>query len=189
MGIMIGFVFVSCFPIRANEIIGLADTKPSKEKKVYFTIRYGQGGFRDDRSPIGKLGGGQLTLDIKPSTSPFAISLSAEYYTNSAEPTHPYEIADMFSCNFLYMTEPFNIERINLFTGLGFGGLRVPKSEDEPDEMEWGFLSNIEAGINIRIAWKIGIYGMYKYLYSRNDPVIYFSEHIVLFGITFNFGL
>ena len=74
----------------------------STDKKIYFTIRLGQGGFTDDRSPIGKLGGRQLTLDIKPRTFPIAISISNEYYTNSADPTHSYEIAGLIAANFLY---------------------------------------------------------------------------------------
>lgn len=35
----------------------------SAQEKFDFTIRLGQGGFSDDRSPIGKLGGGQIALD------------------------------------------------------------------------------------------------------------------------------
>ena len=83
----------------------------SKEKKVYFTIRLGQGEFRDDRSDIGKLGGGQLTLDIKPRKYPVAISISGEYYTNSPDPTHSYEIAH----NLLYMTKLFKKARGQMF--------------------------------------------------------------------------
>ena len=49
------------------------ESSASQEKKIYFTFRLGQGGFRDDRLPIGKLGGGQLTLDIKPAKYPVAI--------------------------------------------------------------------------------------------------------------------
>ena len=40
----------------------------------YFRIRLGQGGYRDDRSPVGKLGGGQLSLDVLPCILPVAIS-------------------------------------------------------------------------------------------------------------------
>lgn len=56
--ILIGFVFISCFPCKADAMVSQTDSLSSGEKKVYFTIRYGQGGFRDDRSPIGKLRGG-----------------------------------------------------------------------------------------------------------------------------------
>ena len=88
------------------------------------------------------------------------------------------------------MKKPFKTERINLFAGGGLGRLEVPK--DESDSMEKGVLYNIEGGINVRAFWKIGFYGIYKYLYANkeidNVEVIDFSEHIVLLGITFNFG-
>jgi len=71
-------------PTQNYHTIPLKDSSSSKKKKVYLTIRLGQGGFRDDRSPIGKLGGGQLTLDIKPVKYPIALSITNEYYTNSA---------------------------------------------------------------------------------------------------------
>ena len=71
--------------------------------------------------------------------------------------------------------------------------MEVPKGEDEPDEMERGILYNMEAGINVSVFWKIGLYGIGKYLYAmkevNNTKVINFSEWIVLLGITFNFGL
>ncbi len=156
------------------------------------TLRLGQGGFYDDRSPLGKLGGGQVTLDIKPIRYPFAISLTTEYYTNSNKPTHPYEIAGLLAVNLLYMKKPFKTERVNVFMGGGMGRLEVPK-EDKPDDREIGIVYNLEAGINIRAFWKIGFYGISKYLYAHkeknNIKVIDFSEFIVLLGITFNFGL
>ena len=174
-------------------MVGSTDSLSSTEKKIYFTIRLGQGGFTDDRSPIGKLGGGQLALDIRPSKFPIAISVSNEYYTNSADPTHSYEIAGLITVNFLYMTKVLKTERVNLFAGGGIGGLEVPKGVDEPDTMERGILYNIEGGINIRAFWKIGFYGIYKYLYAKkeinNVKLIDFSEHIALLGITFNFSL
>jgi hypothetical protein len=171
----------------------LTDSSSSKKKKVFFTIRLGQGGFRDDRSPIGKLGGGQLTLDIKPSQYPIAFSISNEYYTNSPDPTHSYEIAGLIAVNLLYMTKLFKSERTNFFIGGGIGRLEVPKGENESNEMERGMVYNMEAGINVRIFWKIGLYGIGKYLYAmkeeQNIKVINFSEWIMLLGITFNFEL
>ncbi len=165
----------------------------SKEKKVYFTIRLGQGGFRDDRSEIGKLGGGQLTLDIKPGKYPVAVSISNEYYTNSPDPTHSYEIAGLTAINLLYMTKPFKSERANVFMGGGIGRLEVPKGENEPDSVVKGSMYGIEAGINFRLFWKIGFYGVGKYLYAQKEnngiKVIDFSEGIVLLGFTLNFGL
>jgi hypothetical protein len=156
------------------------------------TLRLGQGGFNDDRSPQGILGGGQVTLDIKPVKYPFAISLTTEYYTNSANPTHSYEIAGLLAINLLYMKKPFKTERVNVFLGGGLGRLEVPK-DDKPDDREIGIVYNLEAGINVRAFWKIGFYGITKYLYAQkeknNIKVIDFSEFIVLLGITLNFGL
>ena len=169
------------------------ETSSSNKKKVYFTIRLGQGGFKDDRSPIGKLGGGQIALDIKPSKYPIALSISNEYYTNSPDPTHSYEIAGLIAVNLLYMTKLFKSGRTNFFIGGGIGGLEVPKGENDSDEIEKGIVYNMEVGVNVRVFWKIGFYGIGKYLYARkeinNVKVINFSERIILLCITFNFGL
>ncbi len=169
------------------------ETDTPKGKKVDFIFRFGQGGFRDSRSPIGKLGGGQLALDIKPSTLPIALSISSEYYTNSANPTHSYEIPSLLSVNMLYMAQLFNIERANYFLGGGIGWLEVPKGEDDPDARVKGNLYNLEAGIHVRSFWKIGFYGVAKYLSAQkkvnNIKVIDFNEGIILFGVTFNFSL
>jgi hypothetical protein len=165
----------------------------TEEKRIYFTIRSGQGGFVDNRSPIGKLGGGQLTLDIKPARFPIGISISGEYYTNSPDPVHSYEIAGLTSVNLLYMTKLFDRERINFFIGGGIGRLEVPKGEKQPGSMEYGVCYNIEGGINVRGFWKIGFYGITKYLYANKEKadknVIDFNEFIVLLGFTINFGL
>jgi hypothetical protein len=164
-----------------------------KEKNLYFTLRLGQGGFKDGRSPLGKLGGGQLALDVKPRQLSFALSYSEEYYTNSPDPTHSYEIAGLWAVNLLYMTQLFNIERANIFLGGGFGRLKVPKGEEDPDAMVKGSLYNLEGGINIRLFGPIGFYGIGKYLYAQkktnNRKVIDFSEGIILLGFTINFGV
>jgi len=184
--LVIILVFFPCNKVHALKTDGTTDGLSSTEKKIYFTIRLGQGGFTDDRSPEGKLGGGQLALDIKPGKFPIAISVSKEYYTNSADPTHSYEIASLIAVNFLYMTKVLKTERLNLFAGGGVGRLEVPKDLDESGAMEKGIL------YNIRAFWKIGFYGIYKYLYAvkerNNVKMIDFSEHIVLLGITFNFS-
>lgn len=191
--LLFGFVFFLCFKLNAQKMVSSTDNLSSTEKKIDITIRFGQGGFTDDRSPIGKLGGGQLTLDIKPRKFPIAISISNEYYTNCADPIYSYEIASLTAVNLLYMTKISKTERVNLFVGGGIGSLEVPKGVDESDAMEKGILYNIEGGINIRAFWKIGFYGIYKYLYAKkernNVKVIDFSEHIVLLGIAFNFSL
>lgn len=163
------------------------------EKILDFTLRLGQGGFRDSRSPIGKLGGGQLALDIRPHRYPVALSLSGEYYTNGPAPTHPYEIADLTVVNLLYMTQIFNSERMTFFLGGGIGRLEVPKGESEPDEMVHGTVYNLEAGVRVRLFWRLGMYGVGKYLYANKTmhdmTVIDFSEGIVLLGLTLNFSL
>jgi hypothetical protein len=191
--LLFSFVLISFCKLNAQKIVSSTDSLSSTEKKIYFTIRLGQGGFAEDRSPIRKSGGGQLALDIKPGKFPIAISISNEYYTNSADPTHSYEIAGLIAINFFYMTKLFKTERVNFFAGGGLGGLEVPKGKDEPDAMARGILYDIEAGVNIRAFWKIGFYGIYKYLYAMKDSnkvkVIDFSEHIVLLGMTFNFSL
>jgi len=190
--LVICIVHLSFNQLFAQEEKG-AVSSGSNEKKIYFTLRLGQGGFYDDRSEIGKLGGGQLTLDIKPGKYPVALSISSEYYTNSADPTHSYEIARLTALNMLYMTKPFKSERTTIFLGGGIGGLEVPKGENEPDTMVKGFLYNFEGGINVRLFWKIGFYGTGKYLYAKKKTnsikVIDFSEFIVLLGFTLNFGL
>ena len=183
--LIMGFVLFPLGSIYSQETIYL------KEKKVHFTIRFGQGGFKDCRSSIDKLGGGQITLDIKPAKFPFAISISNEYYTNSPDPTNSYEIASLTAVNLLYMTKPFKTKRVNLFAGGGLGSLEVPR--DGSNVMERGIMYNLEGGVNVRAFWKIGFYGIYKYLYANKDnnnvQVIEFSEHIVLLGITINFSL
>jgi hypothetical protein len=170
-----------------------AETDTLKEKTFDFTLRLGQGGFTDSRSPNGRLGGGQLTLDIKPGTLPIALSISSEYYANSNNPTHSYEIASMLSVNVLYMPQFFNIERVKLFMGGGIGWLEVTGGEEDPDASVRSSLYNIEAGINVRAFWKIGFYGLYKYLNAQknvNDiQVIDFNENIILLGISFSFSI
>ena len=191
--LLFSFIFFPCFKLDAQNMISSSDSLSSTEKKIDITIRLGQGGFTDDRSLIGKLGGGQLALDIKPIKFPIAISVSNEYYTNSADPTHSYEIAGLLAINTLYMAKLFKSERTNIFLGGGIGWLIVPKGENKPDALEMGFLYNLEGGINVRAFWKIGFYGVGKYLYAQKTTNgikrIDFNEGIVLLGITLNFGL
>jgi hypothetical protein len=160
----------------------------SKEKIVYFTFRLGQGLFRDDRSEIGKLGGGQRALDIKLEKYPVAISISNEYYTSSPDPIHSYEIADLTVINLLYMTKLLKSERANVFLGGGIGRLEVPKGENEPDDMMKGTMFDIEGGINVVLYWRMGFYVIGRYLYA-NKNVIDFSEGIVILGLSFNLSI
>ena len=123
----------SCTRLQAQSLKGTFNTtatdSQTSSKRVEFSIRLGQGGFQDERSPIGQLGGGQLTLDIRPVNLPLAFSLSGEYYTNSPEATHNYEIADMTVINLLYVVDPCRWERLRFFAGGGLGKLKVPVVE------------------------------------------------------------
>ena len=53
------------------------DSIPKKDKFIYLTLKYGMGGFSDDRSEIGKLGGGQLALYAKLAELPLGLSISS----------------------------------------------------------------------------------------------------------------
>ncbi|RLC52829.1 MAG: hypothetical protein DRH79_04445 [Candidatus Cloacimonadota bacterium] len=158
-------------------------------KTVDIILRTGQGGFNDNRSDIGKLGGGQIAIDLKLTKYPLALSVSGEYYTNSPAPTNPYEISDMTVFNLLYMKKPFKTDRINVFAGGGLGWLKVPKDFSE-DKTNTGMVFDLEAGANVRVIWKLGFYAIYKYLYAQkernNVKVIDFNEHIGMIGISLN---
>ena len=151
------------------------------------------GGFRDSRSPVGSLGGDQVALDIRPRRLPVAISVATEYYTNSAEPTHSYEISSLLSVNVLYMASLPTNAKFNYFFGGGIGWLEVPKSESEPAARIKDTAYNLEAGIHYRYFEKVGFYVATKYLTAQktvNDlKVIDFSERIILLGVTYNFSL
>lgn len=161
------------------------------EKRFDLTIRSGQGGFVDERSPIGKLGGGELTLDIKLMKYPLALSFSGEYYTNSPFATHDYEIDGAETYSLLYMDKLFGWERVDIFAGGGPGRMHIPVESALPAEIyRSAWYLNLEAGINIRLLWKFGIYGVYKYMYAYRETssvLIDFNEHIILLGLTFNF--
>ncbi len=191
----INFIFATLVVICSTSILNaqyLRSFKDKPLKKVEFTLRTGQGGFNDHRSDIDKLGGGQIALDVKLTKYPVALSLSGEYYTNSPAPTNTYEISDMTVINLLYMKKPFKTERVNLFGGGGMGWLQVPKNGSE-EKTYTGMVYNLEAGINVRVIWKLGFYTIYKYLYAKkevnNVNVIDFNEHIMMIGISLTFSL
>lgn len=179
-----------CITDLSNDSVDILDTVDNK--LFFFTIRLGQGGFNDNRSPINKLGGGQLALDIKYNQYPIAISISTEYYTNSSHPTHTYEISDIKSINILYMSKFYN-NNLNIFAGGGIGLLEVPKSEENPDLKIKTISYNFEIGLNYEVIWNFGLYGIGKYLYACKNidgvNIIDFSEKIVLLGITYNFSI
>lgn len=184
--ILIILVIISGTQLLAADIACATDSTFASEKRIYFTIRYGQGGFKDERSPINKLGGGQLALDIKPGKLPLAISISHEYYTNGPDPTNPYEISGLLAVNCLYSKYLFKNHRLNVFAGAGLGGLKVPQGMDPSAK---GMLYDIEVGFKTRLLGNFGLYGVYKYLYANKEELISFSEHIILVGINFTFGL
>jgi len=163
------------------------------DKKLDFTIRFGQGGFKDDRSPVGDLGGGQFAVDIKPRDFPVALSFSSEYYTNSRYPSQPYEIKSLYSVNLIYMDQLFNYTKTDYFLGAGFGRLKVPRGEAYPGVKVSGGLYNLEAGIHIKTFERFGFYGVAKYLHAQKDvdhtKVIDFNETIVMLGLTYRFSL
>jgi hypothetical protein len=163
-----------------------ADTVSDSGKKVYFTIRFGKGGFKDHRSEIGRLGGGQLALDIRHGRLPIALTLSTEYYSNGPDPTHPYELDYLAAMNISYSEYLLRNQRLNLFAGGGTGWMVVPQGTD-PEVT--AMLFDIEAGVQAKLLWKFGIYGVYKYLYAHKGSYVDFSEHIILLGINFTFGL
>ena len=90
---------------------------------------------------------------------------------------------------------PYHVKerRFSYFVGGGIGQLEVPKYENDPEKVEKGWLFNMEAGMNYRVIWKFGLYGIGKYLYAQkkvnSNKIINFNELIVLLGLTFNFGI
>jgi hypothetical protein len=180
---------ISLFVCTQSHAQSINTPNQEAEKSISVTLRVGQGGFSDDRSDINKLGGGQMAIDIKHADFPIALSYSGEYYTNSANPKHSYEIAELYAINALVMHQ---IKRVTLFAGGGLGGLDVP-SDNAPGKMHKGTHVNFEAGVNVLAFWKIGFYGIYKYLYAQKKvkavKVINFNEHIVLIGITLNLNI
>ena len=163
-----------------------SDSLKTEEKKVYFTLRLGTGGYQNSSSPIGKLGGGQLALDIRHGRIPLALGIFTEYYTNSSDPTHSYEISNLAGVNCYYSRYLLKSHRLNIFAGPGFGGLKVPQGSDSSAS---GVFFDFEAGIHARLLWKFGLYGTYKYLYAHKEEAFSFSEHIFLLGLNFTFGL
>lgn len=169
------------------------DTVPAtKHKTVEIAIRTGQGGFSDSRSDINKLGGGQMALDVRLTRWPVALSFSGEYYTNSPEPAHYYEIADMMVLNVLYMPQIKRWKRVRPFMGAGGGLLKVPWNND-PEDLVTGTVFDAECGVDYRLFWKVGFYGLYKFLYAQNQVngrrYIDFCEHIWLIGFSLRFSI
>lgn len=173
-------------------IAAIADENTSEALYADFSVRIGQGGFRDNRSEIGKLGGGQVTFDIQPVKLPITISLSSEYYTNSPDPTHAYEISNMYVLQTFYTYQSRRFDRVKLFAGGGLGYLEVPEEGNSENSYQ-GFSFNAEAGINVRAFWRIGVYGIARYLFASktvdSNRVIDFNEAIGMLGLSYRFSI
>lgn len=156
-------------------------------------IRLGQGGFNDNRSDIGKLGGGQISIDMRPRNSSFALSISSEYYTNSPDPTHSYEIPFLIATNILYYPPVLSFKKTEVFIGAGTGWLGVPDEQNNPNDTVIGTHYNLEAGMHYQAFHRFGFYAVAKYLSANkrvdNIQFIDFNETIGLVGLTYRFGL
>lgn len=186
-------VFVCVVLLFPGLLYAQSDSDSSSLPSCDFTIRMGQGGFYDDRSPIGRLGGGQATVDVYPRSWPVGVSIFTEYYTNSNDPTHSYEISNLVALNLLYTRQLFGINQVKYFLGAGAGWLDVPLGEDDPGEYVSTDVYNLEAGVSVLAFWKIGFYGVVKYLTAHRTmngvDVINFDEIAWFVGITYSFSL
>lgn len=177
-----------------------ANTDFSMGKKVYFTFRLGVGSSAE-------LGGAsQASLDIRPVKLPIAVSILAESYRRSPLRKYYAEPDDVWfaAINLLYMPHPLRIKmqdftlRVNFFLGGGIGGLKLWKYErtddpswrEEPYATERGIMYNLEAGINVRVFWKLGFYASTKYIYAKKKrdgvKVIDLNSTSWLVGLTLN---
>jgi hypothetical protein len=144
------------------------------------TLRLGQGGFTDNRAPDGRVGGGQLCMDIKFNDLPLAASVGLEYYTKSAEPTDPYEIPGFLMGYIFYVIPLAEKWPTDLYLGGGIGRIRIPQGEK-------AVAFQAIARIGTKVFWKIGIYAEGKYINSKKN-LIDFNEAALLIGISLNFA-
>ena len=145
------------------------------------TLRIGQGGFRDDRSPDGNIGGGQVCLDVQFSDLPVALSIGQEYYTRSSDPTQSYEIPSIVMGTVCYVIPLADEWPTDLHLGGGIGSLRIPQGEN-------AVALQAIARIRTKAFWKLGVYAEGKYIYSSGE-LIDFSEAALLVGISFSLHL
>ncbi len=145
------------------------------------TLRVGQGGFRDDRASDGKLGGGQVCVDVEFSDLPVAVSIGQEYYTKSPEPTQSYEIRSILMGAVFYVIPLAEEWPTDLHLGGGIGRLSIPQGEK-------AVALQAIARIRTKAFWKLGIYAEGKYIYSRGK-LIDFNEVALLIGISFSLRL
>jgi hypothetical protein len=160
-------------------------------KNADLIARWGQGGFRDSRADDGKLGGGQIALDIARCGSPFAVTLSSEFYTEGSvsDAEYSYEISDMYLLNMLYTKPLPGFERTDYLLFAGIGRLKVPYRGSKVDSE----LFNLGAGLHWKRFEHFGFYALLKYLYAQEDSggetVIDFNETILLLGVSYRFSL
>jgi hypothetical protein len=166
-----------------------------KAKTVYVTIRFGQGGFSDDRSPSGKFAGDQGALDIKLAKLPVAISYLGEVLYGGEFDDESEERIDLWAVNIAHVSKPFRSERINVSLGGGIGRLRIEREWPDGSKVKTPActLYNLEAGVNVRAFWVIGFYivGKYSYAQKKTDKakVVDFKESGFFFGLTVNVGI
>jgi hypothetical protein len=164
-----------------------------KAKTAYVTIRFGQGGFRDDRSPSGKFAGDQGALDIKIAELPVAVSCLREVLYGGEFDDGSEERIDLWAVNVAHVSKPFRSERINVFLGGGIGRLRIEREWPDGSLVKTPActLYNVEGGVNVRAFWAIGFYIVGKYSYAQKktgNGVVDFKESGFFFGLTINVG-
>ncbi|MDH5394194.1 MAG: hypothetical protein OEY11_13490 [Gammaproteobacteria bacterium] len=172
-------------------IVTIVNVQAASPTEYRYTLRYGTGGFNDARSPLNKLGGDQLGLDIRIKDSALSLLLASEYYTNSPDPTHAYEISRMYSINLLYHADTLLINNASIFMGGGVGRLSVPETETNPGSYISSDLLSLEAGLYLRPYQPFGFFGLIKYLYAEKNVAghndIDFNELIFLIGVSYDF--
>lgn len=154
-------------------------------------VRIGQGGLRDERVPDGKLGGGQLALDLKRADFPLVVSIATEYYKKSPQACDPYEIQGMWVAYLLYRRPLPTTWDSDVYLGGGIGLLEVPESGKENTGMERAIGFDAAFGVSTKLFWRIGAYIEGKYLYSRETEegmrTVDFSDFGALVGLFLDF--
>ncbi len=156
-----------------------------------FAVRWGQGGFSDNRAEDNKVGGGQLALDVAGCGSPLVFTISSEYYTKGPvwDAEHNYEISNMYALNLQYTRPLPGFERTDYFLLAGTGRLKVPDRGSKVDSE----LYNFGVGLHWKRFEHFGFYTLLKYLYAQEDvggePIIDFKETILLLGVSYRFSL
>ncbi|MCK4707300.1 MAG: hypothetical protein KAU21_01695, partial [Gammaproteobacteria bacterium] len=182
-------LFTLSVPLFAEQV----NTDTPKQDQYRYTIRYNKGGFNDNRSPLGKLGGGQVAFDIRLKDSPLSILISSEFYTNSQFPTNNYEISNFDSINLLYSTDFPLIKNTSMFIGGGIGRLSVPGGGSIPDSYVSTDALSLELGLYLRPYEQFGFHAVLKHLQAdrdvNNTKIIDFNETIFLIGINYDFNL